>query len=124
MDLQVSYFDETIAELRQVMESPARVADLLSSAIYMVVVGANDFLDNYLFPVPLTLDKFLPSPVYIRKVIVRYEAQLTVTKVNSSCLCLLQLCRRNLKVCLSYLCLLGQYTHETRAIEWTLGEIF
>ena len=77
MDVQVSYFDQTIIELNQFM-SQSNVAILLSRAIYMVVVGANDFLDNYLFPIPVTLDRFLPSSVYIKKAIAQYNSQLMV----------------------------------------------
>ena len=83
MDVQVSYFDQTIVELNQFM-SPSNVAILLSRAIYMVVVGANDFLDNYLFPIPVTLDRFLPSSVYINKVIAQYNSQLMVREKTNT----------------------------------------
>eukprot|EP00250_Pteridium_aquilinum_P021056 c25017_g2_i2 orf=43-1236(+) len=77
LDVQISYFEETLEELKELIGAED-TSKLVSNAIFSVTMGANDFLDNYLSPVPVTLDPiFLRPPAFIRLLITRYAGQLT-----------------------------------------------
>ncbi|KAH7420693.1 hypothetical protein KP509_13G017500 [Ceratopteris richardii] len=77
MDVQISYFERTLEELRELL-GPTKTSEMVTSAIFSVTMGSNDFLDNYLSPVPDTLDPILlPPPEFIRLLITTFESQLT-----------------------------------------------
>lgn len=75
MDMQISYFEQTVAEITQILGAN-EAQSLLSDAIFSVTMGANDFMGNYLFPIPTTSERTIPSQQYIQKLIVRFKEQL------------------------------------------------
>lgn len=76
LDVQITYFERTLAELRELV-GVANASDVVAKGIFSVTIGANDFLDNYLSPVPDTFDPILlPPKDFIRLLITRYNGQL------------------------------------------------
>lgn len=77
MDVQITYFEETLKELNKLVGT-ANASELVRKGVFSVTIGANDFLDNYLSPVPITSDPILLHPSqFINLLITRYSAQLT-----------------------------------------------
>lgn len=76
LDVQISYFEETLKELNDLVGA-TNASNLVTKGVFSVTIGANDFLDNYLTPVPTTLDPILlPPQEFINLLITRYTAQL------------------------------------------------
>ncbi|KAI3993410.1 hypothetical protein MKX01_010153 [Papaver californicum] len=53
-----------------------KATELLKNAVYPVVIGCNDFLDNFLTPI-IGKRKYVPEDVFIAEMIVRHHSQLT-----------------------------------------------
>ncbi|EFJ26026.1 hypothetical protein SELMODRAFT_232013 [Selaginella moellendorffii] len=78
---QLLYFQNTTRELKSMLgEDAAR--QYLAKSIFSVTIGANDYLNNYLLPVPLTGDSFLTPRAFQDKLITNFRQQLT-TLYNS-----------------------------------------
>ncbi|KAH7420692.1 hypothetical protein KP509_13G017400 [Ceratopteris richardii] len=77
MDVQISYFERTLEELRELV-GPSKTSEMVASAIFSVTMGSNDILNNYLSPLRDTLDPILLTPTeFLHLLITTYESQLT-----------------------------------------------
>ncbi|GJS16756.1 GDSL esterase/lipase-like protein [Tanacetum coccineum] len=76
MDAQLDNFANTRQDIITQIGLPA-TQDLLSGALFTVVIGSNDFLNNYLLPVISTVERKLVSPeAFVRELIARFRGQL------------------------------------------------
>jgi hypothetical protein len=70
-------FRHTRAQLDALL-GPNAAHNLVGNALYVLIVGANDFLDNYLSPIPSTAESSLPPEAFISKLIASFRDQIMV----------------------------------------------
>ena len=78
MDEQLGHFEQTKEELNALLGLD-EAKNLINNALYTIVVGSNDFLDNYLFPIHTTVEPNLPPEDFIVKLITCYKPQIKVS---------------------------------------------
>eukprot|EP00250_Pteridium_aquilinum_P026475 c33064_g1_i1 orf=335-1540(-) len=76
LDLQVSYFENTVVEIMQML-GEEKTKSFVAKSLFSITIGANDFLGNYIFPIPTSLEKAIPPQQFIQKLLNQYKAQLT-----------------------------------------------
>ena len=72
---QLGYFEQTKEQLNTLLGLD-EAKYFINNALYTMVVGSNDFLDNYLFPIHTTNEPNLPPEDFIVKIITSYKQQL------------------------------------------------
>ncbi|KAJ7531559.1 hypothetical protein O6H91_14G048800 [Diphasiastrum complanatum] len=72
---QIQYFANTTNELRNMLGAES-AANLLAKSIVSVTIGANDYLNNYLSPVPLTTDTALSPQQYQERLLSNFRRQI------------------------------------------------
>lgn len=75
MDKQISYFEQTALELTQML-GVNEAQNLLARAVVSTTIGANDFIENYLSPIPITSEQSIPPEQFIQKLIHQFKTQL------------------------------------------------
>lgn len=75
MDAQVSYFEETVIELKQML-GVEKAQSFLAKSLFSITIGSNDFLGNYIFPLPTTLERTVPPQQFIEKLLKKLKGQL------------------------------------------------
>ncbi|KAJ7531560.1 hypothetical protein O6H91_14G048800 [Diphasiastrum complanatum] len=79
---QIQYFANTTNELRNMLGAES-AANLLAKSIVSVTIGANDYLNNYLSPVPLTTDTALSPQQYQERLLSNFRRQIIKWWLNS-----------------------------------------
>lgn len=74
---QLSYFQNTVADLRGMLGVPG-ATKLLSEAMYFIVFGSNDFINNYLLHDSDTSHHYTPQQ-YQDLLVSSFQQQLTVS---------------------------------------------
>lgn len=76
MDTQLAYFQNTITSLQRELGSSQAVRELLADSLFIIIIGSNDYLNNYLLP--LSIRSNLSAPTYRNLLISNLRRQLTV----------------------------------------------
>ncbi|OVA10524.1 Lipase [Macleaya cordata] len=78
MDIQIDYFNITWKQLNGLLGASKAREFIMKKAIFSITVGANDFLNNYLFPLLSVGERISESPdVFINHLISNLRGQLT-----------------------------------------------
>uniref|UniRef100_A0A7N2LX47 GDSL esterase/lipase n=1 Tax=Quercus lobata TaxID=97700 RepID=A0A7N2LX47_QUELO len=82
MDAQIDNFANSRQDIISNIEAPAALP-LLGKAIFFVMMGSNDFINNYLTPVISAAEQKLITPeVFVGTMISRFRLQLTIIVAN------------------------------------------
>lgn len=86
MDAQLDNFANTRQDIIGSIGAPAALK-LLGKSLFSVVMGSNDFINNYLTPIISTAEQKLVSPeTFVGLMISRFRLQLTVNVSKSNVL--------------------------------------
>lgn len=77
---QLGYFQKTIAEINNLIGGP-RATKLLNEALYVVVFGSNDYINNYLLKNSATSRQYTPLQ-YQNLLVATFRKQLAVSSSN------------------------------------------
>ena len=78
LDTQISNFEKNRQSIISIIGQPA-AGRFFGEALFSVVIGSNDFLNNYLIPVASVARQMLESPdLFVGSMISRLRLQLTV----------------------------------------------
>ena len=88
MDAQIDNFANTRQDIIASIGAPSTLS-LLKTSLFTVVIGSNDFINNYLTPVVSAgVQKVVPPDVFVDTVVARFRLQLTVKKAPCNYICL------------------------------------
>ncbi|MCO5601621.1 hypothetical protein L7F22_055744 [Adiantum nelumboides] len=76
MDKQIAYFEGTVKEINKML-GVEETRSFLTKALFSITLGANDFLSNYIFPLPTSLEKTLSPQEYNQKLLKQLKVQVT-----------------------------------------------
>jgi len=80
MDVKIDYFSVTRKQIDKVLGESKAKEHIMKKFIFSIIVGANDFLNNYLLPVLSVGSRIFQSPdSFIDYMITHFKTQLTVT---------------------------------------------
>lgn len=80
MDIQIDYFNITRNEIDKLMGKSRAKEFIMKESMFSVVVGSNDFLNNYLLPVVSIGARVSASPdAFVDDMINHFRNQLTVS---------------------------------------------
>lgn len=90
MDAQIDNFANTRQGIIASIGAPATLS-LLKMSLFAVVIGSNDFINNYLTPVVSAVEQKVVAPdVFVDTMVARFRLQLTVKKVPCNYICLIR----------------------------------
>lgn len=76
MDKQISYFEGTVKDITKML-GVKKMRSFLAKSLFSITIGANDFLSNYLFPVPTSIEKTLTPQQFNQKLFEQLKTQVT-----------------------------------------------